>query len=331
MLAALPLTAGAVSLQSFTTIYYPNSTFTLVKGVNDYGELVGEYWVDDNGKNVTHAFYYDGSTYYNVDRVNSSVNEAWGINNAGMIVAGGTLNGIYTGYYGFLNDFSNYTDSPPNELFDVNDNNFMVGSNRRNGTSQPFLFDLDQGIYTDISVPWGNRSAAVGINNLNQVVGSFWNSSGVFTPHGYLFDGTDYTRIDFPGAVSTSTYGINDAGLVVGEYNDTSGKRHGFLYDIYTGVFTSLDIPLPGSRGTHIYEISNNNLLVGGYFDELGIHRGFIASLVPVPPALLLFGSGLAGLFGMTRLRSGQERETQICTTPHSFTTGRTRPETIIS
>jgi hypothetical protein len=305
ILAALPTAAVAVNLQSVTTIYYPGSTFTLVKGVNDYGELVGEYWTPlPNNKHETHAFYYDGSSYHDIDRNPAGgLNEAWGINNAGVIAADGNENGVYTGYYGMEGNFINYTVGAPNALFEANDANIMVGSNNESGTSQPFIYDLAQDIYTDINVPWGNRSATVGINNYNQVVGSFWNSGGTFIPHGYLFDGTGYTQIDFPGSTGTEALGINDVGLVAGYYLDASSERHGFLYDIYSEVFTAIDIPLGGNSGTRVYEISNTGLLVGDYIDAGGVHRGFIASIVPVPPALLLFGSGLAGLFGMTRLR----------------------------
>jgi len=297
ILAALPTAASAITLQSVTTIYYPGSTFTLVKGVNDYGELVGEYWTPlPNNKHETHAFSYDGSAYHDIDRNPAGgLNEAWGINNAGVITADGNINGVYGGYYGMENNFTNFTGT----LFDINDVNMMVGSS----SGQPFIYDNVQDSYANINVPWGNRSATVGINNNNQVVGSYWNSGGTFIPHGYLFDGTGYSQIDYPGATGTEALGINDVGQVVGYYLDASSERHGFLYDIYSEAFTAIDIPLVGSYGTRVYEISNNGLVVGDYIDAGGVHRGFIASIVPVPPALLLFGSGLAGLFGMTLLR----------------------------
>jgi len=309
ILAALPTTAGAIALQSISTIYYPGSTFTLVKGVNDYGELIGEYWTLTNGKQLAHAFYYDGSTYYNIDRTAGELNEAWGINNAGVITADGNTNGVYTAYYGTLNNFTDFTISTPNTLFDINDANVVVGASNASGSNQPIIYDLTQGITTNVNVPWGNRSAAVGINNNNQVVGSYWNSTGTFRPHGYLFDGTGYSQIDYPNAISTRAIGINDFGKVVGSYMDANGE-HGYLYDIYTGEFTSFDVPFIGSQGTRIYDFSNTGLLVGDYIDASGVHRGYIATFVPVPPALLLFGSGLTGLFGMTRLRHKHTQDT---------------------
>ena len=300
ILAALPTTAGAVALQPITTIFYPGSTFTLVKGVNDYGELVGEYWTLVNGKSTTHAFYYDGSTYHNIDRnLSGSLNEAWGINNAGVIAADGNENGVYGGYYGEENNFTDFNGT----LFDINDVDMMVGS----VSGQPIIYDIAQDSYANVNVPWGTSSAAVGMNNLNQVVGSYWTSGPTFIPHGYLFDGTGYTQIDYPNATSTRAIGINDAGKVAGSYVDASGE-HGYLYDIYSEVFTTIDIP--NASDTRIYDINIYGMLVGDYVDAGGVHRGFIATMVPVPPALLLFGSGLAGLFGMTRLRRGHTLRT---------------------
>ena len=311
ILAALPTAAGAITLQSVTTIHYPNSMFTLVKGVNDYGELVGEYWTPlAGGKHATHAFYYEGSTYHNIDRINGNLNEAWGINNAGLITAGGIFGGSYSGYYGVPNNYTNYTvpGATFSELFDVNDNNVMVGGHNASGTYRPFIYDLGHDAYTDINVPWGNRSAAVGINNNNQVVGSYWDTSD-FIQHGYLFDGTGYTQIDYPSATSTEAMGINDFGQVVGYYVNASSETHGYLYDVYSEEFTTIDIPLVDGNGTRIYDISNNGMLVGGYYDASGVHHGFIATLVPLPPAVLLFGTGLAGLFGMTGIRKGRARQ----------------------
>ena len=209
----------------------------------------------------------------------------------------------------------NFTEYRPasatfSELLDVNENNMAVGGYSTASGYQPFMCNITdcENSYTFLGVPEpGTTSAAVGIDTLGRVVGSYWGGSVAGT-HGYLYDpsntATPYTLLNYPGAVLTEALGINDSGQVVGYFEDAySATQHGYIYDIITQGFTVIDIPASYGDGTRIYDISNNGLLVGGYFDANGDHYGFTATVVPLPPALLLFGSGLAGLFGMTRLR----------------------------
>lgn len=303
ILATLPLTAGAINLQSYTSIYYPSSAFTLVKGVNDSGQIVGEYWTGSPGSYTTHAFYYDGADYYNIDRdTSATVNEAWGINNSAQIAASGATGGSFYGYYGDWNNTSDFGLLPGtnfNELFDINDAGMMVGGYGVGSTYNAFIYDTTLDSYSTVSMPNATTTTAIGINNANQVVGTYRDSSNNY--HGFLFDGTGYTSIDMPGATLTEALGINNNGQVVGYYKDSNLLTHGYIFDIFSQVFTTLDIPELGSYGTRLFDISDNGLLVGGYFDGSDFHYGFTATMVPIPPALLLFGSGLLGLFGMTR------------------------------
>lgn len=311
ILATLPLTAGAINLQSYTSIYYPGSDFTLVKGVNDSGQLVGEYRTGT----TTHAFYYDGTDYYNIDRdTSSTVNEAWGINNSAQIAAGGAISGG-GGYYGYYGDWNNPTDfglqitgGTFNELFDINDAGMMVGGYGDSSTYNAFIYDPTLNSFSTVSMPNATTTTAIGINNANQVVGTYKDSSNSY--HGFLFDGTGYTSIDMPGATKTEALGINNNGQVVGYYVDSNLLTHGYIFDIFSQAFTTLDIPELGSYGTRVFDINDNGLLVGGYFDMNGFHYGFTATMVPIPPALLLFGSGLLGLFGMTHTRKRRVQAT---------------------
>jgi len=313
LLAGLPATASAVQL-SFSTVYYPGSTLTLVKGVNDDGELVGEYWTPITGSSAheTNAFYNYGSTYQNVDRNNSNLNEAWGINNAGIITAGGKNNvNHYNGYYTAppYSSFTavDFTGSSFSELFDINNSNIMVGGYSDGSTYHAFMYDLGtQAIIQPIVVPGAVNTTAIGINNSNQVVGTYRDSSNVF--HGYLFDGAGYTTIDFPAATLTEALGINDLGQIVGYYIDASAMTHGYLYDVFSQAFTTIEIPAVGAYDTRVFGINNNGLLVGGYRDASGFHYGFTATIIPLPSALLLFSSGLAGLLGSVRVRNRGRR-----------------------
>jgi probable HAF family extracellular repeat protein len=314
VLACLPAVAQAISVSSYSTVFYPGSTFTLVKGINAYGEAVGEYWTKVNGVTHFHGFYFDGSNYHTADRPSGQWTEAWGINDDGAIVAGGNDSaGHYSGFHTTtaLSSFNtiDFTGSNFSELFDINNSNVMVGG-YGDGTYHPFIYDLSQDMYTWLdasgSLPNVKTLGAYSINNSNQVAGSYTDNNG--NVHGYYFDGSAYTAINGPGAILTEALGINDNGQIVGYYRDSNNKGHGYIYDTLNAKLTTLDIL---SYGTRIYGINNAGQIAGGYYDaQNSTQYGFIASgfiarvgVVPLPPALLLFGSGLAGLFGVTRFR----------------------------
>jgi probable HAF family extracellular repeat protein len=83
-------------------------------------------------------------------------------------------------------------------------------------------FLLSGGTYTTLDVPGVTFTAATGINDAGQIVGSYIAADGNF--HGFLLSEGIYTLVDVPGATSTFIYGINNAGQIVGSYDG-----HGFL------------------------------------------------------------------------------------------------------
>jgi hypothetical protein len=316
-LALLPGTAAAVTLSSFASVYYPGSTLTLIKGMNDQGLVVGEYW--DTSVQKFHGFYYDSisNTYYTADRTGGQWTEAWGINDSGTIVAGGPESGgHYSGFYTTtaLSTFTTIDVSGSNlsELLGINNNNVVVGGYGLNGY-HPFIFDLNTdptnlANFTMLGVPGAQATTAFDINIYNQVAGNYYDGS---TQHGFFFDGSTYTSISYPGATYTEALGLNDYGKVVGYYIGAGGIYHGYMYDVLTGLYTTIDIA--GSTGTRIFDINNNGQISGGYFINTtnysnpgsNNHLGFI-SAIPLPPALLLFGSGILGLLGFTSRRNSQ-------------------------
>src|SRR5262245_8169433 len=67
---------------TFTTIEPPGSIFTEAIGINDSGEIVGDYRLADN---LTHGFLLSGGTYTTVD-FPGHMTVAFSINNSGQIV-----------------------------------------------------------------------------------------------------------------------------------------------------------------------------------------------------------------------------------------------------
>jgi hypothetical protein len=77
----------------------------------------------------------------------------------------------------------------------------------------------------------------------------------------------------YPGE-GTEALGIS-GNSIVGAYLDASDTAHGFLYNMLTENFTTLDDPLAeGRNGTYATGISGNNI-IGFYYNSSGIH-GFL-------------------------------------------------------
>ena len=116
-----------------------------------------------------------------------------------------------------------------------------------------------------------DKSWAMGINNLGDIVGQFtvgWNW------HGYLLHDGVYTQIDMPGEAAALPYGINDRGDIVGTtYLGLDLPDHGFL--LRDGAFT--EIKVPGSDWTQALSLNNDGDIVGNFGDASGIH-GFLLS-----------------------------------------------------
>ncbi|HEX3738329.1 MAG TPA: hypothetical protein VHV29_01265 [Terriglobales bacterium] len=111
-----------------------------------------------------------------------------------------------------------------------------------------------------------NTTDALGINNNNVIVGSYYIDASS-TTHGFKYSNGKYSTIDFPGAVYTAVLGINDNGDVVGEYLLSSpGNFHGFLR--LAGVFTTIDDP--GASSTMLAGINNAGTIVGNRDSNYG-------------------------------------------------------------
>lgn len=157
----------------------------------------------------------------------------------------------------------------------------------------------------------GAKTQPFGINNLGQVVGSYYD--GVF--HGFIREraGTIST-FDVPNSVETIAETINNQGMVVGGYYDAAGVEHGFFYDSVNGGFRTYDAPVPNAAQTFIHYVNDNGDFTGHYihaddaaqhpfivkgamFTEFpGVPDGF-GGYYPTDPDTLTNNGDLAGHF----------------------------------
>jgi|HubBroStandDraft_6_1064221.scaffolds.fasta_scaffold595329_1 hypothetical protein len=88
------------------------------------------------------------------------------------------------------------------------------------------------GHFTSLDFPGGSSTQAFGLNNMNHVVGVYFDGAGVM--HGFVYNmiGNKWESIDDPNGVgSTFINGINDKGQAVGFYVAENGNTDGMLIE----------------------------------------------------------------------------------------------------
>jgi hypothetical protein len=211
----------------------PDASFILVKGINNRGEVVGEYGGPDAVPGP------DGT------------------------VPPGTIHGFVRDRRGVITTF----DAPffsLHDVADIDDRGRIVGYyDRQDGTSSGYLRNQG-GRFTKIDFPGASFTTVHGINNRGQLVGAYLeggvtlNPDGTVPPgvvHGFLWEKGRFTTLDVPGSIWTQPFGINDRGEISGGYYDPTGKQHGFV--LQKGKYTTIDAPRP------IDDFSNGNIAWG--------------------------------------------------------------------
>jgi hypothetical protein len=219
--------------ETFSTIDFPKATSQSSNGINDQGQIVGEY-ID--GKNVFHGYELNKGKFTTLDVPFSGATgtAAIGINNSGDIVGGWIVSSGFS--HGFELSAGTYTqlDYPGSiQTFAdrINNHGDIVGYFDDSTATHGFL--LSGTTYTSIDVPGATTTFASGINDAGDIVGLYCTTSQCiedFTgSHGFLLRGGTFTNIDVPGAASSGAANIDNQGRVVGVYTDCGGLIHTFL------------------------------------------------------------------------------------------------------
>jgi len=214
---------------NYTWINFPGAEWTDPRGINDSGQVVGNYslgqsiFFGEYEVHITHGFIYDGSSFTTVNVPGGLYTNCHGINNSGQIVG-------YYGIvllqpddppvevaYGFLYDGSNFVTISNGVLCDdINDSGQIVGYGE---------YEHGPGFICNGQNCIAYNSAAFhGINNSGHIVGHF-DKSGI----GFIYENGQFKNI----IVGSSTYcyctGINDYGQIVGWYDPQSNGSMGFI------------------------------------------------------------------------------------------------------
>jgi uncharacterized membrane protein len=185
-----------------TIIDFPGANLTEAAGVNDGGQVVGDY--RDANTGIFHGFLWDADQFLTIDVPFSGARSTApaGINDTGQIV-------------GFYFD-NNVTGSFPN------------------GHIHGFLYD--NGLFTSFDFPDAVATLPSDINDNGQIVGIF--DTGDSIGRSFVLDDGTFTTFDvpFPGVLFTELSGINNQGQIVGRYVESNPDdpvnpflSHGFV------------------------------------------------------------------------------------------------------
>jgi len=252
--------------------------------VNTSGQVTGSH---DGG-----AFLYDGvGGFQDLGSLSGIGARGEGINSSGHIV-GPEFDAITGFYYDgtTMIDFSALIGGGVGH--DINDLGHVTGYNA-NGA---FIYDG-----TNLqSIGAGVGGVGYAINENDHVTGR-----GVFNNElrAFLYDGVNTLNLSTLGGSFSEGLDMNDHDQIVGMSHDGSAQRTAFLYDqgkmLDICVLTDC-ISNGWSSLTYADGINNHGEIVGfGWIN--GEEHAFLASPIPVPAAVWLFGSGLIGLIGLAR------------------------------
>jgi probable HAF family extracellular repeat protein len=280
------LVCGIARAQNYTvtTIDFPGALGTTAGGINDVGQIVGEF-ADSNGKG--HGFLDSSGIFTAVDVPGASATQANGINNAGQIV--GQFVDSAGNAHGFLYSGGGFTTiDPPGAVSagaaGINSAGQIVGGYANPSTgNHGFLYS--GGSFTNIDAPKTLTSYAFNdgtvsadrINDTGQIVGE-WTCNGIVDSCGFLDSGGTFSLVNYPGASVTHATGINNIGQIVGSdctVSDCSVSNQIFLYS--GGGYTT--IPVPGASGFSLgVGINNVGSVAGTFVDSAGVPHGFLAT-----------------------------------------------------
>lgn len=225
---------------------FPGSQQTQVTAItNDH--RTGGFWVDANGNNF--GFVEHHGVFTNVvDPLGkgaaaggATIEQVLGVNDQEKAVGFWTdANGNSHGFKYDINSHSfneiNVAGFASTTATAINNEGHIAGFVSNGGADTSFIKEGNK--FEWLTGPKGAVSVqALGINNKDQVVGSFTDGTGA--THGFLFDDKShsYTTIDDPNGVKgptamTVVNGLNDKGQLVGFYLDAAGNTDGMLVQL---------------------------------------------------------------------------------------------------
>jgi hypothetical protein len=267
MLLALLLAQFAGAQNKYTTFEVgPNATSGNVSTINDSGQVLGR-WA---GNSKAYVISPGGIWTKNIVTVNGA---PLAMNNATTIV--GAQSPSNQAFYKLWEQpvqqigLGNGTSASA-----INTAGYIAGvaPPSQFGLEELYLYDPNSS-FVHIAFPhdkWPHTFVAIsgtmGLNNLNQIVGSWENYSTPWS--GFLYDSKSKqlnTSFNMPGAVTTYPISINDNQEVVGNWVDANNVYHGFYWNSTAGFS---DIDVAGDTSMFLIGINNQSVILGAWVDD---------------------------------------------------------------
>ena len=276
----LATVASAYAQFTFSSIDLPGATFTAAFGINNHGEIVGEYRIEP----PRHALLIKAGQFIPLAPttiLGTNFSQARDINDRGDIV------GSFIGDDGFFHGFVlskgvlttlDFPSASQTQAFGINESGNVVGSwdllDADGNLLEEHGFKWKNGVFTEVNFPGSVDSGINGINARGDFVGG-WDAGLDSQTHGFVCSNGQCFSFDvpFPEATFTQADRINALGHITGIYIDAEGVLHGFV--AVGSNFTRLDFP--DSTGTSAWGINSAGQIVGVYDDADGSVHGYIA------------------------------------------------------
>ncbi len=270
--------AAVAQLTAFSVIDYPGAISTNALGINEAGDIVGNYTAPDR---IVHGYLLRAGQFTTIDFPGAMATAAWAINRTGAI--GGWYDDASRKRHGFLLSGGRFTtiDFPGAEMSQVtgiNTTGEIVGMHwNPSGDTKHRAFLFSGGRFAAFEHPdAGQMSCLSDINDEGDMFGHWQEPGGVV--HGWLIRQGKMSSFDYPGARQTWWIAsLNSAGEIAGSFDDPRGKRKGFVWS--KGSFTPFDIP--GSRAIESYRMNASGQIVGFYRDADAVTHGFLTRIAP--------------------------------------------------
>ena len=289
--ASANLTVKAIPRRYLVATYdRPGYQETFLDGISENGVISGS---SQNSGNGVQGFLLDQQN--NITNLQAPT-FAWtfgnDVNDNGLVV-GSVFNFTTWSYYSWQNGVFNVSSNYPVTVYihqpeAVNSSGIQVGYGRGFGGYAPrHAFSTLPGgpviLPPLVNGPGFDNSAAYGINDLNDIVGTYSETGNNPQPaRGFVYrhaTGTS-TPFDVPGAATTVLTGINNQGLMCGRFNDCGDYSFVTLTANPTGPDDFLPLRVPGAvNAPGANDISGSGVVVGT-FDIYSSPRGFIATPV---------------------------------------------------
>lgn len=258
LLASLSL---ALAQGTYTQIDVPGSLYTYCEGINQAGDVVGQY---TDSQRIGHGFVLAGGTYTTIDYPGAQETGLSQINDFGKIVG-------YADNLGFLYDVKtqqfteiNFPGATTTVATAINNAGWIVGFAQFEG-SYSQAFALIGSTYYPAKPSFGNEYF-YGISAKGEMVGYIQKNDRVVS---FSFYQGKYRQINIPNV--SFVFGINSAGTALVGDGNMDGSTNGFIYQ------NSILEWLPQFEGYGVMpqSVNNGGEVVGAFIDSSGHEHGF--------------------------------------------------------